>query len=92
MGRRTGAEKGLRINPFHWPWKRKAGDHKVTSSVAVEGTKWQQNDVQCDRIRVGKAEELLKGGDQDEEGSTEDNEARHTEELQGQYRLAAANL
>ena len=45
-------------------------------------------DVQCDRIRVGEAEDLLKGGDSDEEGSTEDNEARDAEELQGKNKIS----
>jgi len=38
-------------------------------------------DVQCNRRRVGEAEELLESGNSDEEGSTEDNEARDAEEL-----------
>jgi len=38
------------------------------------------DDVQCDRRRVGESEELLKGGNSDEEGNTKDNEARDAEE------------
>ena len=48
--------------------------------------------VQCDNIRGGETEELLKSGDCDEVGSTEDNEARDAEELQERHRSAAVNL
>jgi len=46
-------------------------------------------DVQCYRRRVGKAEELLESGDSDEEGSTEDNEARYAEELEEKKVMSA---
>lgn len=39
------------------------------------------DDVKCNRGGVGESEELFEGGDSDEEGSTEDHQARDSEEL-----------